>query len=669
MPNKISQFWQELKRRNVVRVVTVYAGAAFVIIELINNITEPLRLPEWTPTLVIVLLAIGFPIMAIFSWIYDIHPEGGIVKTEPVEQLNAGNIHGSSNGWKIASYISFVVIIGLILLNIIPRSGKKEFLEKSIAVLPFESLSEDKNLQYQADGVMDAILLNLSKIEDLRVISRTSVEQYRDTKKTISGICEEMGVSYVLEGSFQKSGNQIRLIVQLIRAGMEGHIWANQYDREWKDIFSVQSEIAQLVAGEIQAVITPEERELIEKVPTTSLTAYDFYQKGREEYWRAYLNIYNNASFERPEYFFNKALEYDPDYALAYSGLALVQYSKYMIKTGLGANYKADYFQSEKLDSVNLFSDKALAIDNRVADAFYAKGCYEYEKGNLREALALMQKALAIDPNHTAAMTEASDISAALFDYVTALELLYKAASLERGSMLALVDFQLFYTYYKIGFPEQSLHYLNDYLSFTGDSLLYYFWQFYTSYIEGNFQEAFEWAKDAYAIDSTDRDQILLMGMGLLNLKRYEEAFPYFSRYRKLSEASNDFNVNYMKQMGYLLWMIGREEEAMLFFHELIDHCTRQIQIQSDYGQSAAIFDKASIYSFLGEKDSAYYYLENLIKVRWHKWYISRMKNISPMLEPIRNEERFQQLLNEMESKYQAEHERVRQWQEDNDML
>ena len=153
MPNKFSQFWQELKRRNVVRVITVYAGAAFVIIELINNITEPLRLPEWTPTLVIVLLAIGFPVAIIFSWIYDIHPEEGVVKTEPVEKVKAKDVPKSSNSWKIASYISFAVIVGLIVLNIIPRAKPSEetiILDKSIAVLPFVSLSDDPEKKYLA---------------------------------------------------------------------------------------------------------------------------------------------------------------------------------------------------------------------------------------------------------------------------------------------------------------------------------------------------------------------------------------------------------------------------------------------------------------------------------------------------------------------------------------
>jgi hypothetical protein len=151
-PNKLSQFWQELKRRKVIRVITVYAAAAFVILELVDILAPSLRLPDWTLNLVLILLCVGFIIAAILSWIYDIHPEEGIVKTEPAHKVKAKAIPKSSNSWKIASYISFVVIVGLIILNVIPRSGKKVFLEKSIAVLPFNNLSTDEENAYFIDG-------------------------------------------------------------------------------------------------------------------------------------------------------------------------------------------------------------------------------------------------------------------------------------------------------------------------------------------------------------------------------------------------------------------------------------------------------------------------------------------------------------------------------------
>ena len=196
--------------------ITVYAGAAFVIIELINNITEPLRLPDWTPTLVIVLLAIGFPIVFIVSWIYDAHPEGGVVKTDPVDKLKAEDITISSTGWKIASYISFVVIVGLIVLNVIPRTSNRKILDKSIAVLPFRNDSPDEEKMYFINGTMDAILDNLCMIADLRVRSRNTVEQYRDNPKPTPVVAEELNVSYVLQGSGQKIGNRVHLTVQLI---------------------------------------------------------------------------------------------------------------------------------------------------------------------------------------------------------------------------------------------------------------------------------------------------------------------------------------------------------------------------------------------------------------------------------------------------------------------
>jgi len=209
--NKLSQFWQELKRRKVVRVITEYAASAFVILELVSIIVEPLKLPEWFLPMVIVLLCIGFIIAIILSWIFDIKPEGGIVKTDTATSEEIHASPPSSKGWKIVSYVSFVVIIALLILNVIPRSNRVKdisILDKSIAVLPFKSLSDDPEKQYLADGAMDAILLHLSKIEDLRVMSRTSVEQYRKTEKTATEICLELDVGFVLEGSFRKYGDQ-----------------------------------------------------------------------------------------------------------------------------------------------------------------------------------------------------------------------------------------------------------------------------------------------------------------------------------------------------------------------------------------------------------------------------------------------------------------------------
>src|SRR4030043_562464 len=179
-----------------------------------------------------------------------------------------------------------VVVVALFVFNIIGGGKQTKDLEKSIAVLPFKLLSDEPDNQYLADGMMDAILLHLSKIEDLRVMSRTSGEQYRGTTKTTRTIGKELDVEYLLEGSFQKFGDDVKLIVQLINAREESHEWANEYNSKWNDIFFLKSEIAQKIAKEMSIVISPEEKEYINKDPTTDLRAYDFYLRGINELWR-----------------------------------------------------------------------------------------------------------------------------------------------------------------------------------------------------------------------------------------------------------------------------------------------------------------------------------------------------------------------------------------------
>lgn len=182
----------------------------------------------------------------------------------------------------------------------------------SIAVLPFTSLGDEQKQQHLADGVMEAIQLHLSKIKVLRVTDLLSVQKYKGTSKTSATICEELGVSYLLTGSFRKYGDQARLIVQLIHYGKEDYVWTYQYDREWSDIFTVESEVAQKLAKELQAVITPEEKQRIEKVPTIDLTAHEFYLRGREEQLKYLFNHSIPEALDRAERYYNQALEYDP---------------------------------------------------------------------------------------------------------------------------------------------------------------------------------------------------------------------------------------------------------------------------------------------------------------------------------------------------------------------
>jgi TolB-like protein/Tfp pilus assembly protein PilF len=670
--NRLSLIWKELKRRNVTRVITVYAATAFVILELADIVAPSLGLPSWTLKFILILLAIGFVIAVIVSWIYDFHPLGGIVKTKPAEKATEEDVPRFANSWKIAAYISFVVIAGLVTLNILARSennSRELIVDKSIAVLPFTSMTDDPAKGYLADGMMDAILLHLSKIEDLRVMSRTSVEQYRETEKTATAISKELDVAFILEGSFQKYGNQARLIVQLIRPGKEEYVWANQYDRDWHDIFSVQSEVAQQIAYELKAVITPEEKALIEKVPTTSLTAYDYYQQGREAYMKAILNRGNPEALEEATYLYTRALKFDPGFAKAYAGLALVNYRNYTSFTLSGGQYTADYFRSMSLDSIKTLAEKALALDDRIADAYYARGFYEYESGNLLEAETFLKQALAIEPNYSLAMIAAASVYEDLFDYVNSLKLLHKAAMLERGPVLAKIYFNLAWVYWEMDFQDISREYMKEYLAISGDTISYNLLMYYSEFVSGRQNSAMDYARASYAIDSTDRDAILFVGRTLLDAHMYEQAFPYYKRYFKGLDLSGDLDVNDMNRMGYVLWKVGNKKQANIYFQEMIKHCTRHIQMNSSYGREGATFDIAGVYAFLGEKDSAYHYLKLFGETNYHTTYmLSMLQELDPLFESIRAEERYLQLLRQMEANHLAERKRVSQWLEENDL-
>jgi len=229
--------------------------------------------------------------------------------------------------WLLSGLVLVVIVIAaLFVFNVtgIRNIFKDDIdLEKSIAILPFINDSPDEENVYFINGIMEEVLNNLQTIRDLRVISRSSVEQYRDaTRPTLPEIAKKLGVNYIVEGSGQKYGNKVRLRVQLIEATKDKHLWAKSYEKEiagTEDIFGIQSGIAVAIAGELKAIITPEEKQIIEKTATISLTAYDFYQRGREELLK-YWSDNNREALERAEDFYLKALHNDTAFALAYTG-------------------------------------------------------------------------------------------------------------------------------------------------------------------------------------------------------------------------------------------------------------------------------------------------------------------------------------------------------------
>ena len=666
-PNKPHNFWQELKRRKVVRVVVVYAAAAFVILQLVEILAPSLRLPEWTMNLILVILIVGFIIAIILSWIYDIHPEGGIVKTEPAHKVKEEEIPKSSNSWKIASYVSFVVIVGLIIFHVISRSKRSAelaLLDKSIAVLPFINDSPDEENKYFINGIMDEILIKLQAIRDFSVLGRTSVEQYRNPAKSIPEIASELGVNYIVEGSGQRYGNTFVLRVQLLEGHTGMHLWGESIKQEIESvnmITGIQSGIAGSIAEELQAVITPEEKLLIEKTPTTNLTAYYFYQRGREKYIQYRLGSDNREDLKRAEEHYHKALDYDSAFAQAYTGLAELYWYKY---------YWMDYVSEEFLDSMLFLANKALSYDDQLAEAYVLRGNY-YERYHKKEqAIHEYDKAVKINPN----LWEVPLFKGYLYyrdsDWVKSLDNYHKAASMHRGPFLPELFRRLGGMYSMIGFNEKAKYYLKEALKLDNDSSKYYGSLAAHEETNGNFEKAIELGKKSYATDSTDAYRLLRLGVCHSFFGLYEEYLAYIKKYYKRIQTSNRPDFIGQIRLGHAYWVNGFKEEAEYYFNEGLRINNEMLESNRHYlTDYITLFVLAAGHASLGDKEKAFEYFGLMNqKSSMPKWMIKDLNN-DPLFDSIRDEPEFQQIVRDVEAKYKAEHERVRIWLEENDML
>jgi TolB-like protein/Tfp pilus assembly protein PilF len=319
-------FFAELKRRNVYKVAIAYAVVAWLLMQVASQIFPFFEIPNWAVRLVVLLLIIGFPVALILAWAFELTPEG-VKRTEDVDLSKSIR---RKTGRKLDFFIIAVLLLVISILlfqrlhpNASPAGSSA--LDKSIAVLPFENVSEDKAFAFFADGVQDEILTDLAKIADLKVISRTSVMQYKNVStRNLPEIAQALKVAHVLEGSVQRSGNRVRVSAQLIDARNDTHVWVEKYDRELADVFGIQSEIAQKIADQLQAKLSSTEKNAISERPTSDIAAYDLYLQAKELIYEGFINV----SRERENDFkavqlLDQAVARDPRFLLAYCLLAL----------------------------------------------------------------------------------------------------------------------------------------------------------------------------------------------------------------------------------------------------------------------------------------------------------------------------------------------------------
>ena len=392
------RFFAELKRRNVYKVVVAYAVVAWLLLQALSILLPAFDAPPWVLRVFIAAIVAGSPIALVIAWAFELTPQG-IKRTEDVDR--AREKRGKSHVWIYVVVVGAVISVGLFLLGRYTATRNagaartqaatgSSIQQKSIAVLPFESLSEEKGNAYFAEGVQDEILTRLAKVADLKVISRTSTQRFKSAPQDLPEIARQLGVMHVLEGSVQKANEQVRVNVQLINALTDTHLWADTYDRKLTDIFAVESEIAKTVAETLQAKLTGSEQRAISARPTENSEAYQLYLQGRF-FW----NKRTAADLRRSIDYFNQAALKDPHYALAYAALA----QSWLLLPQYNAGAPNDCWpQAEAAAS------RALAIDDTSSDALSAlasgKALYQFDfVGAIRE----YERVIQLKPNDATA--------------------------------------------------------------------------------------------------------------------------------------------------------------------------------------------------------------------------------------------------------------------------
>jgi TolB-like protein/Tfp pilus assembly protein PilF len=568
-------FLSELKRRNVYKVAVAYGVIAWVFIQGASILLPTFEAPGWVMKVFVAIIAAGFVIALLIAWMFEMTPDG-MKRTENVSP-NEHLPHWSKR--KFAALIGTLALIALSLF--LYQHWSEHGSAKSIAVLPFDNLSRDPDNAYFAEGVQDEILTRLAKVGDLKVISRTSTQQFKSAPEDLPHIAKQLGVAHILEGSVQKQGEQVRVTVQLIRAETDAHVWAETFDRKLTDIFAVESEIAKNIADKLRAQLTGSEARAMAARPTENGEAYQLYLKGRF-FW----NKRTAKDFNTALTYFQQAIDKDPGYALAYAGLA----DTYVLLSGYAAASPAESLPKAKAAAL-----KALELDNSLGEAHTSLGqavsAYDFD---FEKADQEFRRGIELCPNYaTGHQWYAESGLSAVGRFDEAIAEMRRALELDPLSVIINAD--------------------------VGTVLC----------TAGKFDEAIEQLRKTLEMDPDFYYAHWNLGQALELKGRTDEAI---AEYKKASELNDDPLP--LALLGRLYGRIGRKDEAL----KILDRLNEIAK-----GRYISRYSFAVLQIGLGNKNEAIRLLEQ--GYAEHSGYDIAYIKTDRLLAPLRDEPRFQALV------------------------
>lgn len=548
--------------------------------------------------------------------------------------------------------------LAVVLVFLIPgRSffSKRDRVQKSILVLPFVDDSPAEGSSYIINGLMEEILNKLSVIHKLNVVSRTTSENYRDSKKTIREIAREQDVDYVLEGSAQTINNTIRIRLQLIETSSDRHLWSKPYEREvsLENIFKIQEELSNLIAEELYAVLTPQERKQIGKRPTSNLAAYNKYLWGLD-YIRLYEQRPVETSWEelpKAKKLFEEAIALDSAFVGAYSQLAKIYLNKY----GSWGNIHA--FDTRYLDSCMTLVNKALEYDAENVQVLALQAQCYLRKGMYDEAAEIFDHLPRNKP-------EIREYYKAAFDYFFMKDdacntirnfLEYEELTPPDAMISPQIYFRVTWHFTYAGYPEVAGRYAEKILQLNNDSVAYFNLMSLVEIMSGNYDEAQRYCLQTLAKDSLNMEANYLMMVSSIWLRDFDRAYHYLKTY-----GGYYLNGQSATMVYYVYLVNGMEAEAEKHFQAAIKILNQEIDMKTMVGTnfySHAFL--ACVYATKGDKETAIEYLSRFRKRETMHLYLVLSMKEWPMLDNIRQEDEFAMLLNDFEDKYLESHAQV----------
>lgn len=667
-PGGLYGFICELRRRKVYRAAAGYAVAGWLIIQMAAVIFPVMAVPIWAVRAVVITVLAGFPLALALAWAFEVGPTGIHKTANAPADPECPPAFVPTRRNVVALVVVGAVISAVCGYFVLTRATAPR-LDKSIAVLPFDNFSEDKENEHFADGIHDEVLTSLAKIEDLKVISRTSVMAYRAKAHNIRAIAQELGVSAILEGSVRRAGNRIRLIVQLIDAVHDRHIWAQEYDRDLTDVFAIQSALAQEIASQLKAKLSPDEASRIKARPTTNAEAHQLYSEAHSMYTRAEETL---DVLQRAEQLYEKATQLDPSFALAFAELSHIESWIYYLfdptpqrlakataaaqtairlqpslpESHLAAGYVAYYGNRDYERALAEFDIARAGLPND-PNVFVAIASIERRQGNWKQAIAHFEKAGSLSPSdpiviENLALTYEAvrDFAAAAreFDHAVALV----PSSFEAKSLRARIDME-----WKgdLSMMRNLLASLPpDFESFGMVALA----RFNVAFFERNFAEALNvlWRsplENLHGQTSTPLPKSFLAGQVYRLIPEPDKARNEYEHalgiaQRALEESPQDSARHAL--IGLIYAGLGRKEDA-------IREGNRALELLPESKDAldgpVLVVSMARIYTIVGEFEKAIDLLDHLLRVP--AGLTKEEIRLDPTWDVLRSQPRFQALI------------------------